>query len=216
MAQTPSLLQTALDLVFPQSCPGCGDRDDAGMGICGECSRQIGTRLCSFPAPEMVRTAWALGPYEGPLGAMIRRGKYIPDGRTIEFLGRRLSAAASRRLPLVDRVCHVPVPWTRRARRGFDQSELLARQLSRALDRPWSPLLVRMSSSEQAGRDRHRRRQWARGAFRSRSIADARILLVDDVHTTGSTASACAAALTEAGALCVDFVCVARVRGESE
>jgi ComF family protein len=211
MWRIPVPIQASLDLFFPQACLGCGERDDGGRVLCDECDSRMGSRLRPFPSPERVRSAWALGPYRGPLGAMIRCAKYTPDGSAIEFLGSRLSEAAVGRLPPVDRVCHVPVPWTRRAVRGFDQAELLARRVAAAIDRPWSPLLQRLSGSEQAGRGRTERHQWARKAFRSRPITDARILLVDDVYTTGASASACAASLFEAGAQCVDFVCVARV-----
>ena len=189
---------------------------DQGRGLCDQCRAQLATRLQHFEPPEFIRSAWALGSYDGPLGALIRRGKYSRDGQTLQGLGRWLAGAARGRMPPVDRVTHVPVPWPRKLRRGFDQSEILAAPVAKALGLPHASLLRRRHRTDQVGRSRRERRQWAREAFVAVELAGDRVLLVDDICTTGSTASGCAAALLTAGASRVDLLCVARTASDLE
>jgi ComF family protein len=110
--------------------------------------------------------------------------------------------------------CIVPVPlyWRRRLQRGFNQAELLAGGLSRSTGIPVVRALRRAQATPtQAGLSNSARRRNVSGAFRSRSVAGQRILLIDDVMTTGSTATACALALKRAGAKRVALLTVARV-----
>ena len=147
----------------------------------------------------------------GPLGALVRRGKYRPDPGAILELGRRLATAAMGRLPSVSCATHVPVPPSRRLTRGFDQSALLAAEVARRLHTPHLSLLRRVRSEEQAGRSHRERIEGARGAFRLRLDAapPPTVLLVDDVMTTGATAAACADELLAGGAECVILLAVA-------
>lgn len=114
-----------------------------------------------------------------------------------------------------DAIVPVPLYWLRQWRRGFNQSEVLARGLGRRLGLPVICGLRRVRSTQvQAGLSNTARRQNVAQAFRSRrgrSVAGKRILLIDDVMTTGSTAAACALALKRAGAARVALVTVARV-----
>jgi len=113
------------------------------------------------------------------------------------------------------RVTHVPISPARWRERGFDQSELLARRAAGWLGLPFEPLLERRKeASPQTGLPGRQRRRNLQGAFGPRKGAEAagkRLLLVDDVLTTGSTASACAHALKAAGAEAVWVVTVATV-----
>jgi predicted amidophosphoribosyltransferase len=104
------------------------------------------------------------------------------------------------------------VPATRRSvsARGFNPAEELARSLARALRIPWAPLLTKVrETTDQAELGRIERRRNVEGAFRARPMK-ARVLLVDDVMTTGATADACARALRAAGARDVVVVTFAR------
>lgn len=196
-------LGTLLSVLLPDTCPACDGLGGVGRSrLCRACELQVPSLPRALEAPEPLAAAFALGPYAGPLGAMVRRGKYRPDPGAVEELGLRMGLAARRRLPRVDAVVHVPVPPLRRMRRGFDQGELLARAVARSLGLPHLDLLRRVRASEQAGRERGERLLAARGAFQAREGREvpAHLLLVDDVFTTGATAAACADELIGAGA----------------
>lgn len=111
-----------------------------------------------------------------------------------------------------DVVTWVPLSRRRRAERGFDQAEALARVVGRVLGVPVRPLLARSGGDAltQARRDRVGRLAAMQGRFAGREAVAGSVLLVDDVLTTGATASACAHALLRAGADRVDVLTVAR------
>jgi ComF family protein len=111
-----------------------------------------------------------------------------------------------------DAIVPVPLFWRRRLQRGFNQSELLARGLARCTGIPAVNALRRVRPTPtQAGLSNSVRRQNVAQAFRSRSVQGKRILLIDDVMTTGATAASCALALKQAGARRVALLTVARV-----
>jgi ComF family protein len=116
----------------------------------------------------------------------------------------------------LDVIVPTPLHWWRRWRRGFNQSELLAREVSRRTGAPMRAALVRArATSTQAGLSNSARRRNVAGAFRARGASKAwagqNVLLIDDVMTTGSTAAACATALKRAGAARVALLTIARV-----
>jgi ComF family protein len=136
-------------------------------------------------------------------------------------LGERLASAIPRDQRF-DLIIPVPLHWRRRFQRGFNQAALLAARVAR---RYAVPVVVavrrRRATATQAGLSNAKRRANVAGAFevrRPRAVAGRRILLVDDVMTTGATASACAAALKRAGARYVAVLTLARVdrRGFTE
>jgi len=112
----------------------------------------------------------------------------------------------------------VPLHWRRRWQRGFNQSGLLARAVSRRTGIPLLRALLRVRpTAVQAGLSNTRRRKNVANAFRvrrrlaGRGLRGRGVLLIDDVMTTGSTAAACAAALKRGGAARVVLLTVARV-----
>jgi competence protein ComFC len=129
-------------------------------------------------------------------------------------LGHKLSSAFPRD-ERFDLIVPVPMHWWRHWKRGFNQTELLARVLSRRSGIPFGRALVRSRATPpQAGLTLAQRHQNLNRAFRPSSrmeIRGKRILLVDDVFTTGSTASACAKSLKKAGAASVVLLTLARV-----
>jgi ComF family protein len=130
------------------------------------------------------------------------------DGMTP--LAATLGGYLSRALPIdeaYDAVVPVPLHWFRRFQRGFNQAALLAGQIGKTRNLP----LLRAVRRTQTGLTNAKRRQNVAGAFRARRIDGLRILLVDDVMTTGATGSACASALKRAGAKSVTLLTVARV-----
>ena len=156
--------------------------------------------------------AYCFGAYEGVLRELIHLYKY---GR-VKTLARPLGALLAAALPREERfdaVTPVPLHWRRQWQRGFNQSELLARTIARRCGIPVIQALRRVRPTvAQAGLSNTGRRRNVAAAFRPRrALAGQRILLIDDVMTTGSTAAACALALKRAGAAKVALLTVARV-----
>ena len=111
----------------------------------------------------------------------------------------------------MDAVTWVPLSRRRLAERGFDQARLLAGIAGRGLGLPVTGLLTRTSDAgPQARRGREERLAAMLGRFRVRGSPPPRVLLVDDVLTTGATAAACAEALVSAGSARVDLLTAAR------
>lgn len=158
--------------------------------------------------------AYCFGSYEGILREWIHLYKYGRVKTMAQPLGDLLAEAVPSGEPF-DAIVPVPLHWLRRWRRGFNQSELLARGLARRLRIPMLPALRRTRATGiQAGLSNTARRRNVARAFRCRragAVAGKRVLLIDDVMTTGSTAAACALALKRAGAARVVLVTVARV-----
>jgi competence protein ComFC len=159
--------------------------------------------------------AYCFGSYEGTLRELIHLYKY---GR-VETLWRPLAGFLASALPIEERfdaVTPVPLHWKKRWQRGFNQSELLARAIARGRGIPLVGALRRTRVTlTQAGLSNTERRRNVASAFGCRKAANAlrgkRVLLIDDVMTTGSTAAACARVLKQAGAAGVVLAAVARV-----
>ena len=156
--------------------------------------------------------AFCYGAYEGALRKLIHLFKYSGVRRLARPLGSLLSDALPRDRQF-DMVTAVPLHWRRRWQRGFNQSELLGKTIARLRGIPSVNVLRRGAATRaQAGLSNAQRRENVAGAFRARRrVAGLRILLIDDVMTTGATAGACARALKKAGAKSVSLLALARV-----
>ncbi|MGA2197810.1 MAG: ComF family protein [Bryobacteraceae bacterium] len=159
--------------------------------------------------------AYCYGSYEGALRELIHLYKYGRVQTLAKPLGDLLAAALPRE-ERFDAITAVPLHWRRRWQRGFNQSELLARAMAERYGIPVVRALGRVRATvSQAGLSNTRRRENVAMAFAcrrgARALAGKRILLIDDVLTTGSTAAACARALKRAGAAKVALLAVARV-----
>jgi len=157
--------------------------------------------------------AYSFGAYAAELRELIHLLKY----RSVRPLAAPLGQYLLRCLPrdeVFDVIVPVPLHWTRRWRRGFNQAELLARAVSRSTGIPVREALRRVhSTAPQAGLSNSARRRNVVRAFRCTAenrVRGKNVLLVDDVMTTGSTATACARALKRAGAKRVSVLTVAR------
>jgi len=208
------MLDRAVDVLFPRACAGCG----AGpWPFCETCARALvpleppWCRRCGRPSPTdvdrcgdcppppitSVRSAFA---YQGPARDAIRRLKFSGWRGVADALADALAALGP---PPADAVSWVPLARGRRAERGFDQAGVLARAVARELGLPAGAFVRRrIETAPQSRRTREERLRAMADAFTRipGKRAPERLLLVDDVLTTGATASSCAAALLEAGA----------------
>ncbi len=157
--------------------------------------------------------AYSYGAYEGALRDLIHLLKYD----RIRTLAPRLADLLMVALPReerLDAIVPMPLHWRRFWQRGFNQSSLLAGEVSRRSGLPVVRAVRRVrATAPQAGLTNAKRRANVAGAFapvRHSAVRGLRLLLVDDVMTTGATASACARALKTAGASRVIFLALAR------
>ena len=176
-----------------------------GAAPCEACAAQL-RRAPALPAPPGVDGCAALLAYEGAGRELVARLKYRNARSSLAFLARGMAAIAP---GPVDLVTWAPTTPARLRGRGFDQARLLARAVARRRGLPCRSVLRRRAGPAQTGRDAAARR--AGPTFEvSRPVAGRRVLLVDDVVTTGATAAAAARALKEAGAAEVSVVAAAR------
>ncbi len=184
--------------------------------------------LCRLVPPRFER-AVAYGSYEGPLRDLIhllKFGEVLPAAGVLGRLLAETIAALEPALP-AEKIVVVPVPLhaDKRSQRGFNQAELIARAALKRLSRGenrfklCTPALTRVrDTGSQIGRSREQRLQNLRGAFKvadTTSVANRNVLIIDDVYTTGATASECARVLRRAGAAKVWVATVARTMRES-
>jgi ComF family protein len=196
------------DALAPPACAAC----DAGLNrrsvLCATCADAV---VAAGPSGVV---AFAL--YGGPIAVALRRLKYDDRPDLAGPLGHLLRRAARGAGLRADVVVPVPLHPARLAERGYNQAALLAAAAARELDAPLEArALVRTRhTSQQARLDRAGRLQNVAGAFAARrggaGVRGKRVVLVDDVATTGATLEACRAALLDAGAVSVTALCVAR------
>jgi len=199
------LLKGVETLCWKCGAPAAGEVPD-------EIRPTVRCRRCDAEAFDAAR---ACGLYEGALRAAVlhlKREPFVPPR-----LARMLCETA-RRAPLDDATLVVPVPLhpVRERGRGFNQAALLASLVAKSAGLPFdgeSLARVAQSGRRRAGMDARARRESVEGAFavaRPRLVRGESILLLDDVFTTGATASACARALLDAGARAVFVLTAAR------
>lgn len=216
------ITQSLLDLLFPPRCVGCGAAGTIvcakcratmrmpGPAICGRCGRAMpgsASGMCGACragyGPLALTSIRAAAIHEGAAREAVIALKYRRQRRLAEPLGDLLAAAVVRLEVRPDVIVSVPLHASRKRERGYNQAELLARRCARRLGLPCEPgLLVRARATPpQVGLSGAERRVNVAGAFRvaaperASALAGKRILLVDDVATTGSTLDAAASAL---------------------
>jgi ComF family protein len=224
------VLESLLDLFLPPRCGGCGRLGSLYCETCRGRTRRLEEPICGRCGAEVEHARSRCGcqarirrltrlrsaaAYEGPLEKALHRFKY--EGR--RPLARPLALLLAERLAVdgmaAEAVTWVPLHERRRRRRGYNQAELLGRELARFCQLPVVSGLVRLRDTPpQVGLDRLRRQANVAGAFRweGKELARRSLLLVDDVATTGATLEACAGALKIGGAGAVIGFTVARVK----
>jgi competence protein ComFC len=241
------MFESVVDLFLPRRCVQCGR---GGRWLCAQCGSQLrpldgpGCRRCGCPdvptaqpCPECAgrdlafASAGAAFAYEGPARRLVTACKF----GALRSVVTEMAALAAPRLPLrvavaeagaaqtaaaVDLVTCVPAHRGHKLERGFNQAELLARDLARAAGLPFAPLLVRTRHGRrQSGLAKAQRAANVRGAFalarEAQRVAAAvkRVLIIDDVFTTGETLNQCSSVLVAAGLEPHVFTFARTVRG---
>jgi len=212
------LLAAVKGALGPPTCAACDARVLTRVVFCRDCA----ATLEPPPQPGASPTAdphlddlVAFGAFAGALAIALRRFKYQDRPELAAPLGHLIRLAARRAGLTADLVVPVPLHPRRLVERGYNQAALLAAAAAIELAAPLlARALVRLRNTpQQAHLDREARLGNVRAAFRVRvpsSIQGRRIVLVDDVATTGSTLTACTEALLAAGAASVTAIVVAR------
>lgn len=210
-------LADATALIYPQRCPACGSETVPELVLCAAC-------WIAIPRAELIVCARCLGLGREPVHCVRHDGfragvAWVYDERAAAVMGAfkyggrpdladllaEALAQAPRPIARPDLVTEVPLHPARRRERGFDQAALLAAALAAHVGAPWVPGVLERTrpTRAQARLDGRARRLNLAGALRVRRpelLKGRRVLLVDDVITTGATLEAGLAALSECGA----------------
>ncbi|MGL4637853.1 MAG: ComF family protein [Beijerinckiaceae bacterium] len=229
-----------LDLVYPPLCVACGEITSQPATLCAACWRQmpfisrpycerlgtpfnvdIGGPLLSPAAiadPPVFDRARAVAHHNGAARDMVHKLKYGDRQELAIAMGQLMATSAAEVFANADVLVPVPLHWTRLWQRRFNQAAALANVISVQTGIACDPTLLRRRKRtlRQVGLTRPQRQQNLQGAFvvpesTRAAVMGRRVVLIDDVMTTGSTANASARALIKAGASAVDFVTFSRV-----
>jgi ComF family protein len=200
-----------LDLILPPACGSCGK---LGGLLCPSCRAELraptnsADRFFAADAGAVVgdalELAFAAFAYEGVLRRPLQRLKYIGAARMARPLAEAAAPVLRRLVGIAGPAVLVPVPVhvVRQRERGYNQAQLLARELARLTNLATADLLVRPHATTKQHRlDRAGRLRNLRGAFAIRQSARPPpvVVVVDDILTTSATLEACASVLREAG-----------------
>ena len=209
------LLKPLWNLLYPAQCTLCArlmPRD--GEPICTEC--RVAAQVFFF-APWRIPhiKSWvALWQYSGQVRGSLVRYKFYHRRNYASIYARHLADKIQKSGLSYDLITWVPISFLRRVERGYDQVELLAREVGKHLDcQPVKLLHKRRHNRRQSGlRSLEARRRNVAGAYRAvntEQIKGKRVLLLEDIITTGATISEAARVLKEAGAKEVHGACIA-------
>ena len=217
-----------LDWIYPPQCVSCGApgslfcRDcrsklqPVGEHFCSKCGKPLkygkSCRLCAGSG-FLFQASRAPYIYEGPAADLIKKLKYDGCLELAPILSDLLYGFWKELGWEADLIVPVPLSEKRRAQRGFNQSEMIARYFAKRTGVPIAPgaLMKIRHTAQQVGLNAEERRENLSGAFAAEEVMvkDKRILLLDDVMTTGSTFAECSAVLLKAGAGSVKCLSVA-------
>lgn len=203
-----------IDFLFPIRCIGCGLYDTI---VCDACVVKNYDVALSFAHTDLgVDDVLSLGPYHSELWqTAVDQLKFRGVHRIGEPLGIWIARAVRAVVACDSRTIVIPIPlhWRRVRQRGYNQADVVAQSLSRELALPVSQPLVRHKATKpQSRRAHHKRWKNVAGAFSCTPTAPqpSRILLIDDVITTGSTTRAAVMALRTLFDCPITIVAVAR------
>jgi len=229
----------ALDVALPTLCPACRE-PVSGSGLCASCWSKLsliappycprlgipfafdpGPGVLSMQAiadPPAYHRARAAARYDDVARALVHALKYGDRLDLAPAMGRWMARAGHELLSDADALVPVPLHWRRLWARRFNQSALLAKTISGETGVAVADMVLRRfkATAQQVGLSQAERARNVQGAFRvpeecRAAVAGRRLVLIDDVLTSGATSDACARALLRAGAQSVDLLVFARV-----
>jgi ComF family protein len=213
------LWEFILELLFPHKCILCGKLLEKGQqDLCPDCRADSPDYPNRKEKIQFLDSFTAVWYYEGSVRRSLLRYKFYSMRSYADSYGRLLAMKVLEIHPEgFDCLTWVPVSRRRKIRRGYDQVQLLAKAVGRELGLTHVPLLkkVRHNRPQSGIADAAMRRANVLGAYRAENreqIAGKRILLLDDVLTTGSTAGECARVLLTCGAKEVHCAAIAAAR----
>jgi len=233
------LPRLALDIALPALCVSCREPVD-GEGVCAACwaklsfiappyCPRLGIPFVYDPGPDMLSMEAIASPpayqraraavrYDDVARTLVHALKYQDRTDLAPAMGRWMARAGRELLDDADALVPVPLHWQRAWGRRYNQSGALARVIARQSDVKFASEALRRvrPTEQQIGLSRSQRASNVQGAFkvvdnRRSEIQGRRVVLVDDVLTSGATTDACARALLRAGARSVDLLVFARV-----
>lgn len=212
-----------LGVFFPARCLGCGKAAPFGKVFCKGCESKAPRfhyrRRYSLPWTD---TEWLFVlsplPYTGEFRQALHRYKFRNEKTLARAFGKLMAQTAEIDGVLFDAAAWVPMTAEKKRQRGYDQSELLAKAVAREMKIPCLPLLRKVRETGiQHELSAPERKKNVEGAYRFREkaaeplggLSGKRVLLIDDIVTTGATLKECAGALYAAGAREVTGLCAA-------
>lgn len=232
--------QPLLDILLPPRCLGCDALVGRQGGLCSPCwsnltrvtaplcrccglpfayaigtdDYECGACIASPPLYDIARTACV---YDDHSKQLVHRFKYRKHTVLASLLSEWTGQAGEKWITDADLICAVPLHWRRMAQRGYNQSAIMAQRIAEKYSRPYRPQLIKRLryTPPQASLSRNERQKNVQGLFRidprfSEQINGARVVLVDDVITTGATIEACCKALKKAGVAHITVLAFAR------
>lgn len=233
-------MRVTLDVALPPLCPSCREPFGEGVGLCAACwsklslieppyCARLGIPFVYDPGPGILSMEAIADPpaydraraavrYDDVARALVHGFKYSDRLDLAPMMGRWMARAGRELLADADALIPVPLHWRRLWARRFNQSAALAGAIAGIAGVPvLHGVLKRVRATpQQVGLSRPQRADNVQGAFRvageqKAAVAGRRVLLIDDVLTSGATVDACARALLRAGAARVDVLVFARV-----
>ncbi len=207
------LFENILDIIYPKSCGLCGGLLEFGSEnvLCRDCNQRL--EKADFPFRSGC-DGISLFPYSGEIRKRIIEFKY--DGRTglCSLFGFLMAEAFKKSGMTADFDEVLPVPASKKGfrARGYNQAELMAKEAGKYLNIPVGSELVRIKETRPQNKlDRDKRAENIKGAFGiSGSVGNKKILLIDDIYTTGSTINECKKTLMSAGAESIFYITAAK------
>ena len=208
-----------LDLLYPRRCTFCHCLMRSEGGVCADCRKKLPYTGELGREQKFSHVARCVSPlyYEGDVRASLHRYKFGNlTGYAAEYTDLLLKCLDESAVTC-DSITWVPLSRRRLRKRGYDQARLLAEEISRRSGVPCEPMLKKLRDNPAQSRtgNAERRRANVAGIYACPDealVKDKRVLLVDDIVTTGATLSECARVLKQSGAKLVCAVTVARAR----